>query len=541
MIDLTEDSDDDVTVVLSEELSDHTEDTDDDLDNFFDTPKIFDLTEDSDDDVTMVLSEELSDHTEDTDDDLDNFTDSAPDLSEIIDDDTLKEVQRNVNKALGAKAKRDDLKVPTKNDIRVKKNLDAKKKYHKMSKQAKFKLNAIKCTKQREVRAEINKDLSTKREKLDKRNKMRKKAEECKRFALKHNILYPSNADMLEVSQRKKSGKLLLGRVCKTTFDLPDRLQTFASGIPFIHEPLGAVTGEGYYQTITPGSRLKLFNAMLKWIPIEKIRYLITLDLGSGLSLPSIFFSQYITEFGMHFGIESQAGLVHSARCNIHQLTKKGLNNIHQEHLSPPNIKENGELKYNVPPNCVSVQGKIEDVPDLSNFDLIHGFDEVNSPETFDHLAMIWNNPKSKMCKFFITNLNSLDIADLGFKDIVCKEEFRCQLSGIVGASESRKFYFFMRKSISTMAKKKWKFENDNQVATASGPFKEAWERFHKGRLQPKTGYYFNPEIAKMNMEYDIENYSTNKEGRSTKTTKAPSYNEEKLIESQWKTARKYG
>ena len=95
------------------------------------TSEIVDLNEDSDDDVTLDLSEDteqcnislLFDHTEDTDDELDDFTNSALDLSELIDDDTLERVQYNVNKDLKAKAKQDDLKVPTKNDIRVKKNL----------------------------------------------------------------------------------------------------------------------------------------------------------------------------------------------------------------------------------------------------------------------------------------------------------------------------------------------------------------------------------------------------------------------------------
>ena len=447
-------------------------------------------------------------------------------------------VQHNVNKALKAKAKRDDLKVPTKNDIRVKKNLDSKHRYHNMDKQAKFKMNTKKWIKQREVRAEIDKNPSAKRERLDRRNEQRAKATACKRFTEKHNILYPSNVDRLKENQREKSGLILLGRVCKSTMILPGRLLTLASGIPFIHEPLGAMTGEGYYQTITPGSRLKLFNAMLKLIPTEKLRYLNTLDIGSGLSLPSLFFSQYITEFGVHFEIESQAGLVNSARYNIKQVTAKGLNNIYQGHLSPSNIKKDGELQHVVPPNCVSIPGKIEHIPDFANFDMIHGFDEVNSPETFHHLAMLWNKTESKMCKFFITNLSPPEIADLGFNDIVCKDQFRCQLSGVVGGRESRVFYVYMRKTVSTRARSSWKFENDYQVATASGPFKEAWERFHKGRLQANTRYSFNPEIVKMNMEYDIQNFSTNKEGRSRTTTKAPSYTEEKLIESQWQTAR---
>ena len=134
---------------------------------------------------------------------------------------------------------------------------------------------------QREVCAEIDMNPSTKQERLDRRNKLRPKATSCERFAGKHNILYPSNVDRLNKNQREKSGLILLGRVCKSTMILPSRLRTLTAGIPFIHEPLGTMTGEGYYQTITPGSRLKLFNAMLKLIPTEKLPYLNTLDIAT--------------------------------------------------------------------------------------------------------------------------------------------------------------------------------------------------------------------------------------------------------------------
>ena len=185
IVDLTEDSsDDDIIIDISE-----------------DTEQIVDLTEDGDDDVTVGLSEDTE-----QDDDLNDFTNSAPDLSDIIDDDTLEKVHRSVNKALGAKAKRDYLKVDTKNDIRVKKNSDAKLKYHTMNKQARSNLNTRKCIKQREVRADIDNDPSTKREILDRRNEKRAKAKACKNFAVKHNLMYPSKADRLKESQREKSG-----------------------------------------------------------------------------------------------------------------------------------------------------------------------------------------------------------------------------------------------------------------------------------------------------------------------------------------------
>ena len=286
------------------------------------------------------------------------------DLSEYIDDVTLDTVQYNVNKALKAKAKRDDAKAPTKNEIRVKKNTASKRSYHSMDKQIIDKLNTKKRIKQRDVRAELDKKPAAKRVSLDRRNQHRAKAVASTKFAMRHNAVYPSNMDRLAETQREKDGTLVMGKLCKNSSFVPSRVLTIASGIPFIHEPLGSVTGNGFYQAITTGDFGKLFNAVLKLMPIDRVQFLSTLDLGSGLGLPSLYFSQYISEFGVHFGIEYQAGLVHNVRCNLKNVAAKGLNNIRQGHLSSSNIEKNGELQYVVPPNCISIEGDIMDIVD---------------------------------------------------------------------------------------------------------------------------------------------------------------------------------
>ena len=127
---------------------------------------IVDLTEDTADDMAPAgFFQSYFDLTEDSDDDM------APvDLSEYIDDDTLNTVQYNANKDLKAKAKRDDAKAPTKNEIRVKKNADSKRSYHSMDKQIIDKLNTKNRTKQREVRAELDKKPSAKQISFDRRN-----------------------------------------------------------------------------------------------------------------------------------------------------------------------------------------------------------------------------------------------------------------------------------------------------------------------------------------------------------------------------------
>jgi hypothetical protein len=101
-----------------------------------------DLTEDSDDDLgpiipTLVphlpsshLLEGIVDLTEDTDS-----------LSEFIDEDTLDNVQYKLNKVQESKAKRDNAKTPTKNDIRVNKKIASKRSYDNMDKLTKERLN----------------------------------------------------------------------------------------------------------------------------------------------------------------------------------------------------------------------------------------------------------------------------------------------------------------------------------------------------------------------------------------------------------------
>ena len=118
-------------------------------------------------------------------------------------------------------------------------------------------------------------------------------------------------------------------------------------------------------------------------------------------------------------------------------------------------------------------------------------------------LAMLSDIAKSKMCKVFVTNSTPNDIEECGFEDIKLQGLKRCQFSG---KGETRVFYIYLRKTLSNRSRKKWPFEYERQVETASGPLKDAWERMHKGRVQAKSEgrkLSYNPEIAKMNMVYD--------------------------------------
>ena len=57
----------------------------------------------------------------------------------------------------------------------------------------------------------------------------------------------------------------------------------------------------------------------------------ISVDLGSGLGKPSLFFSQLYFQNGMHFGIEFDKGLHVTANGNLMRVTTKGWANVEEK------------------------------------------------------------------------------------------------------------------------------------------------------------------------------------------------------------------
>ncbi|KAL7527785.1 hypothetical protein ACHAXR_002127 [Thalassiosira sp. AJA248-18] len=155
--------------------------------------------------------------------------------------------------------------------------------------------------------------------------------------------------------------------------------------------------------------------------------------------------SQYLCDRGIHIGLECQAGLVSNSRTYLKYLTAKGINNHLQGFLSESSIMEHGELQHVVPHNCISIHANIYDLVDVGNFDFILGFDDVFEPETFHKMGEVWNHPKSKMCKVFVTNLTPSNIEECGFQDIVLKDTVQCKLARTGDITEYRTFYVYLR------------------------------------------------------------------------------------------------
>ena len=248
---------------------------------------------------------------------------------------------------------------------------------------------------------EFDTDPVAKQEKKDKRKEQMTKLAVSKRLVLSHNSLYTSNADRLEVDQRKKSGQYILAAKCvRTAWLYPLGCKHFSLAQTSLRTPLAFTLGTASFkqplQEVGPRCStlwrrsflVKSWRSWAHWILVQV--WWIHLSPFPSISLRT----------GCIFGIDSQIGLVSSSRHNIKEVTAKGLNNIAQGHLSPSNIEKNGKLQHVVPPSCVSIHGKIEEIQDLAPFDMIHVFDAVNNPEYFAHLVMLWNKAESEICKF---------------------------------------------------------------------------------------------------------------------------------------------
>ena len=68
---------------------------------------------------------------------------------------------------------------------------------------------------------------------------------------------------------------------------------------------------------------------MCKLVPNDKFwKYMTTIDIGLGLGLPSLIFSQYIFESGFHVEIEFNQRFHNIYKMNVKTLTEKVIDNL---------------------------------------------------------------------------------------------------------------------------------------------------------------------------------------------------------------------
>ena len=130
------------------------------------------------------------------------------------------------------------------------------------------------------------------------------KAAVCNEFAKNHNEAY--RFDKIPDTQRDRRGSYLFGRLDKHIVVVPRVLSNYAQGIPCEFNPLGVVFGNGFYQTCTAVSMIRLLQKLVLITTPEKFKYISTFDWGCGLSLPQIIMAIYFGNYGIHVGCDLQ-------------------------------------------------------------------------------------------------------------------------------------------------------------------------------------------------------------------------------------------
>jgi hypothetical protein len=125
-----------------------------------------------------------------------------------------------------------------------------------------------------------------------------------------------------------------------------------------------------------------------------------SVDLGSGLGKPSLYFSQLYFEQGWHFGIEFDKGLANTTNGNLKRVTCKGLANVMEGHFEENNIKEDGELTHVRPPHVALIHGDIQQIEHYRGFDIVYSFDAVHITEVKLAMRNALNHPLSKIASY---------------------------------------------------------------------------------------------------------------------------------------------
>jgi len=198
------------------------------------------------------------------------------------------------------------------------------------------------------------------RRKMDEANRRKRLNRGYNKDAQSHNIAYPF--DMVPDKQHDKPTYKLGGTYLRNKIFLPPRVTTLRQDLHVIRDALGK-DGEGHFAEVTESSLMKVQLEVFSLLGRDvRCRNLYTLDLGSGMLMPSLVFSQYLFEHGFHVGIEFQQNLVALSKYNLRNYSLKGMANIQNGLFEETHIKTKGELTNVLPPRVDCVHGDIVSV-----------------------------------------------------------------------------------------------------------------------------------------------------------------------------------
>ena len=170
----------------------------------------------------------------------------------------------------------------------------------------------------------------------------RKASRDYQKYAERHNKFYSSKKDSIPSSLKMKDTKIFFSKATRKYFMAVERVKNIGAGIYYERSALGKMQ-DGTFQEITDKDMQRSVWKAFKHLGAdEHASRANSVDLGSGLGKPSLFFSQLYFEKGWHFSIEFDEGLNNTANGNLKRVTTKGLANVMEGHFAKDNIEENG-------------------------------------------------------------------------------------------------------------------------------------------------------------------------------------------------------
>ena len=122
---------------------------------------------------------------------------------------------------------------------------------------------------------------------------------------------------MVPASLKMKETKIFFEKATRNYFVAVKRLRNIGAGIYYERNALGKMH-DGTFQEITDKYMQCCVWKAFNFLGANKhARRANSVDLGSGLGKPSLFFSQLYFEQGWHFGIEFDKGLVNTTNGNL--------------------------------------------------------------------------------------------------------------------------------------------------------------------------------------------------------------------------------
>ena len=227
-----------------------------------------------------------------------------------------------------------------------------------LSKEAKAAIKATDRARKAKRKAELkNSNPEEHRREMDEANHRKRLNRVYNKLSKAHNLAYPS--DNVPDKQHDKPTYKVGGTFQRNQIYVPPRITNLRQHLHDILDASGK-DNEGHFAEVTESSLIHMELGVFCLLSRDvRCRKLFTLDIGPGMLMPSLVFSQYLFEHGFHVGIDSQQNRVTLLKQILRNYSLKGKANIRNGLFKD---KTKGEITNVLPPRVDCVPGDIVSV-----------------------------------------------------------------------------------------------------------------------------------------------------------------------------------